>query len=250
MAKKNYVRDMFNNISGSYDKLNHIMSLDMDKGWRKKAIKRIVDVDKPLNILDLACGTGDFSIAIAKFITSTRGCSYCSCCSSNRKPTSSRITGVDFSEGMLDIMKSKVEAEGLSDVIVVRQGDGEALDFADNTFDRVSIAFGIRNFEDKEKGLKEILRVLKPGGRLVLLELSLPENSLFRWIFNLYFNNILPYIGGVISGNKNAYHYLPQSVSAFPKRSEFMKLMSDCGFKSVAHRAFTFGVCRMYIGEK
>lgn len=285
---------MFDSISNDYDRLNHIMSLDVDRLWRKRAISRIVDTDMPLEVLDVASGTGDFAIAIAKAMrgriaddTSDRALSLDVADTSNRvkplnaadtndrvKPlnaadTSDRvlsfradevgvgicdkrmghITAVDISEGMLSVMRQKVASEALNNVISVEVGDGENLRFPDGTFDRVAIAFGIRNFENKEKGLREMLRVLKPGGKLVLLELSLPENKWLRRIFNLYFLNILPIIGGSVSGDSAAYKYLPASVLGFPKKKEFIALMKSCGFSNVRHKSFTFGVCRMFIGE-
>lgn len=249
MSKKEKVRKMFDNISKDYDKLNHIMSLDADKIWRRRAIKRIVDTEIPLKVLDVACGTGDFSIEIAKAMVAKRGCPYCSF-SPKVKAEYGQVTGVDISEGMLGVMKKKVAGERLEKLIEIRIGDGENLNFADNVFDRITIAFGIRNFENMEKGLREMLRVLKPEGRLVVLELSLPENKFMRWLFNLYFLHILPFIGGSVSGDSAAYKYLPESVLSFPKRKEFIKLMSASGFSKISHKAFSFGICRMYIGEK
>ena len=225
---------MFDSIAGDYDSLNHILSLDIDKIWRKKALKQIVDAPAPVQVLDLACGTGDFSIAIAKALTAAKG----------------HVTGVDLSKGMLAVMREKVDKAGLGGMISIEEGDGENLRFPDNTFDRVTIAFGIRNFEDRPKGLKEMLRVLKPGGRLVILELSRPENKVIRWFYDLYFLHILPKIGGKVSGDKAAYAYLPASVAAFPGKKEFTATMRDAGFRTVTHKAFTLGICRMYTGEK
>lgn len=274
---------MFDSIAGDYDALNHILSLDVDKIWRKKALKQIVDAPAPVQVLDLACGTGDFSIAIAKalsrshkrvgtpieahakasvkapveapakvpveaqvtstgFVTGDSG-----------RPdlmTKGHVTGVDLSEGMLAVMREKVGKAGLTEMISIEEGDGENLRFPDNTFDRVTIAFGIRNFENREKGLREMLRVLKPGGRLVILELSRPENKIIRWFYDLYFLHILPKVGGKVSGDKAAYAYLPASVAAFPGKKEFMATMREAGFRAVTHKAFTLGICRMYTGEK
>lgn len=274
---------MFDSIAGDYDSLNHILSLDVDKIWRKKALKQIVDAPAPAQVLDLACGTGDFSIAIAKalsrshkrvgtpieahakasvkapveapakvpveaqvtstgFVTGDSG-----------RPdlmTKGHVTGVDLSEGMLAVMREKVGKAGLTEMISIEEGDGENLRFPDNTFDRVTIAFGIRNFEDRPKGLREMLRVLKPGGRLVILELSRPENKVIRWFYDLYFLHILPKIGGKVSGDKAAYTYLPTSVAAFPGKKAFMATMREAGFRTVTHKAFTLGICRMYTGEK
>lgn len=223
---------MFDSIAGDYDSLNHILSLDVDKIWRKKALKQIVDAPAPVQVLDLACGTGDFSIAIAKALTG------------------GHVTGVDLSEGMLAVMREKVDKAELNGMISIEEGDGENLRFPDNTFDRVTIAFGIRNFEDRPKGLREMLRVLKPGGRLVILELSRPENKIIRWFYDLYFLHILPKIGGKVSGDKAAYAYLPASVAAFPGKKAFMATMREAGFRTVTHKAFTLGICRMYTGEK
>lgn len=197
-------------------------------------MKRIVESGKPLQVLDLACGTGDFSIAIARAIDKYGG----------------HVTGVDLSQGMLDVMKKKVLKHGLSHCISMETGDGEALRFENDSFDRVTVAFGIRNFENREKGIEEMLRVLKPGGRLAILELSVPENKVIRWFYDLYFLRILPYIGGWMSGKGKAYRYLPASVKGFPGKAEFMAILSSCGFVQVSHKAFTLGLCRMYTGEK
>lgn len=232
MAKKEFVREMFDGIAADYDRLNHIMSLDVDKSWRRKALKQIIGPEVR-DILDLACGTGDFSVAIAR-----------------KMPVGAHVTGVDLSEGMLAVMKEKVAAEGLQEKISIRQGDGEELPFADGSFDRVTIAFGIRNFENREKGLREMLRVLRPGGRVVILELSVPQNAFFRWCYNLYFLHILPLIGGKVSGDKAAYRYLPASVLHFPGPREFMETLRECGFSEVEHKAMTFGICRLYSGTR
>ena len=275
---------MFDSIAGNYDALNHILSLDVDKIWRRKALKQIVDAPSPVQVLDLACGTGDFSIAIAKALTRSfrqvqrpdsgetalrqaqgpvsavtepkssvtepAEVTSTSTNASTSSATRSHVTGVDLSEGMLEVMREKVGKAGLNEMISIEEGDGENLRFPDNTFDRVTIAFGIRNFEDRPKGLKEMLRVLKPGGRLVILELSRPENKVIRWFYDLYFLHILPKIGGKVSGDKAAYAYLPASVASFPGKKEFMATMRGAGFRTVTHKAFTLGVCRMYTGEK
>lgn len=236
MPKKENVRQMFDSIAPDYDRLNHLMSLNVDKGWRRKALKRIVDTDGPLEVLDLACGTGDFALAIARRM--------------DRRGVAGHVSGVDLSDGMLAVMKEKVAAAGLQEHISTAQGDGENLPFPDGSFDRVTIAFGIRNFEHREEGLREMLRVLRPGGRLVILELSVPENRIIRWLYNLYFLHILPWIGGKVSGDKAAYSYLPASVVKFPGRKAFIRTLQECGYGDVRHRAFTLGLCRMYTGEK
>ena len=229
MPAKGKIRNMFDSIAADYDKLNHLLSLDVDKAWRKKAIREVRPGGK---VLDLACGTGDFAIAIARALPE------------------SHVTGVDLSTGMLSVMEQKVRDLGLEGRIESEEGDGENLRFEDSTFDRVTNAFGIRNFEDKEKGLEEALRVLVPGGKLIILELSRPDNKVLRWFYDLYFLNILPKIGGSVSGDKAAYSYLPASVKNFPGKKEFTAMMRDAGFERVTHKAFTFGICRMYTGCK
>lgn len=231
MPKKENIRQMFDSIAPDYDRLNHLMSLGTDRRWRRRAIRRIADA-RDLQVLDVAAGTGDFSIAIAS------------------KLSGGHVTGIDLSEGMLDIMRSKVAAKGLSGRISCQCGDGEALRFAEGSFDRVAIAFGIRNFENRAQGLREMLRVLVPGGRVVILELSVPESGIIRWFYNLWFRRIMSKLGGRISGNKAAYDYLPASIVKFPQKQAFMAELAAAGFTSVTHRSFTFGVCRMYTAEK
>ena len=223
---------MFDNIAKDYDSLNHIMSLSIDKIWRRKAIKKIKDAGEAPRVLDVACGTGDFSIAIAKAVKK------------------GEVIGVDISKEMLEVMRQKVLKNKLESIISQEVGDGEALRFPDGSFDRVVNAFGIRNFEDRDKGLREALRVLKYGGRLVILELSRPQNKIIRWFYDLYFLHILPIIGGKVSGDKAAYAYLPASVKAFPGKKEFTDELRRAGFVNITHRAFTFGICRMYTGER
>ncbi len=224
---------LFNSIARTYDSLNHWLSLGVDKSWRRRSLRWIVDPSAPQQILDIACGTGDYSIAIAR-----------------RAHPDTVVTGVDLTEAMLQVMRSKVEKAGLAGRIVAEQGNAEAMRFADNRFDRATIAFGIRNFEHREQALREILRVLKPGGRLVILELSVPSNPLLRWCYNLYFTRLLPAIGGMVSGDKAAYRYLPASVLSFPSKREWMETIRRCGFRNVSHSAYTLGICRLYIGEK
>ena len=233
MPQKEKIQQMFDGIAPDYDRLNHLMSLGVDRSWRRRALREIVDAERAQSILDIACGTGDFSLAIA-----------------GRMHPDSRITGLDLSEGMLAVMRDKVAKAGLQDRIGCEQGDSEAMRFADASFDVVTIAFGIRNFAHREAALQEILRVLKPGGRLVILELSVPENRILRWGYNLYFKHFVPWIGGLISGDKAAYTYLPASVQAFPGRLEWTATMSRCGYAQVRHKAFTLGLCRMYVGNK
>lgn len=231
--KTDNIEQMFNSIAADYDKLNHILSLRTDKSWRKKALKEIIVRDSRQEILDIACGTGDFSIEMA-----------------THSNPGTVITGLDLSEGMLSVMRDKVERSGLADRITIRQRNCEKMDFDDNSFDRVTIGFGIRNFEHREKALEEILRVLRPSGKLVILELSVPTIPVIRALYKLYFLHVLPFVGGVISGKKGAYRYLPASVLKFPGKNEWMRTMSECGYANVRHKALSFGICRMYVGEK
>lgn len=231
MAKKDKIKNLFDNIAPDYDKLNHILSLNIDKVWRKKAVKEIIDIQEPLSVLDVACGTGDFTIQIAE-----------------KSPSGSRIVGVDISEGMMTIGRKKIADAGVDAEMVL--GDCESLDYEDYTFDRVSVAFGVRNFEHIEVGLNEMHRVLKKGGKMVILELSVPSNRFISWCYKLYFTKILPSIGGMVSGNRGAYEYLPASVLRFPSPDVFMKMVRDSGFSDVSHKSFSLGICRMYIGVK
>lgn len=231
MAKKEKIKSMFDNIAPDYDKLNHIMSLNIDKGWRRKAVREIADTDKPLSVLDVACGTGDFTIEIARKVA--RG---------------SQITGIDLSEGMMKVGREKIAAAQVD--ATLEYGDCEALTYADDSFDRISVGFGVRNFEHLSVGLKEMCRVLKPGGKLIILELSVPSNPIIRWCYKLYFLHILPTIGGMVSSNRGAYKYLPASVLHFPAPDKFIPMMHEAGFSAVRHKALTFGICRMYVGIK
>lgn len=233
MASKNYVRKMFDGIAADYDKLNHLMSLGVDRTWRRRALSRIFDREGVRDVLDIACGTGDFSLAIAR-----------------RLPEGGHVTGLDLSRGMLDVMDAKVSAVGMEGLISAAQGDSEQMDFPSDSFDCATIGFGIRNFENREVALKEILRVLRPGGSLVILELSVPSTPVLKWLYKLYFVHIMPLIGGMVSGDAKAYRYLPASVLAFPPKEEWMAIMRSCGYAEVTHKAFTFGICRMYSGIK
>ena len=232
MATDNeHIALMFNDIAPTYDKLNHILSLNVDKSWRRKAVRRlkkaVVGVETPL-ILDAACGTADSTIKIAK------------------KIENAKVFGIDISTKMLEIGKEKVAKKGLGDRISFSISRAENIDFQDDTFDAVMVAFGVRNFSDRVQGLKEIRRVLKPNGTLIILELSEPQNVIARWFYNLYFKNILPLIGKRVSGNANAYRYLQQTVEKFPMPNEFMTMLGDCGYKELKHKALSCGLCRIY----
>ena len=232
MPKKEKIQEMFDSVAPSYDRLNHIMSLGIDRIWRKKAILEIVDGSQQ-RILDVACGTGDSTIAIAR-----------------AAGIGTRVTGVDISDGMMSLVMEKASHEGVHDRIKLIKADAEDLPFADGAFHRVCCAFGIRNFEHKDIGLKEFQRVLAPGGKAVILELSLPDNRRLRMLYDIYFMHILPWIGGIISGNRQAYKYLPASVHAFPSPGVFCDMMRAAGFSDVRYRTFTFGLCRMYTGVR
>ena len=232
MPKKEKVQQMFDNIAPTYDKLNHIMSLSVDKLWRRHALKEIVD-GTPQRILDVACGTGDSTISIAR--AAAEG---------------TKVTGADISEGMMALVMEKAGKAGVKDRIDLQVADGEALPYGEETFDRVTCAFGIRNFEHKEKGLAEFRRVLKPGGKAVILELSVPQNRVIRWVYDLYFLHILPRVGGSISGDKAAYKYLPASVHGFPSPKDFCAMMEGAGFHGGRCKTFTLGLCRMFVGER
>ena len=226
---------MFNDIAPTYDRLNHVLSLNVDKRWRKKAVKcvkkSIAGVENPI-LLDVACGTADSTIALARISDNVR------------------VKGIDIADEMIKIGEEKVNKLGLNDRITFYNSCAENIDFQDNTFDAVFVAFGVRNFSDREKGLKEILRVLKPNGTLVVLELSEPQNVIVRWFYNLYFKNILPLIGKRVSGNAQAYRYLQQTVEKFPMPDEFMAMLTKCGYKDLKHKALTCGLCRIYQAKK
>ena len=223
---------MFNSIAPEYDALNHIFSLNIDKLWRARAVRALIEKGADGHILDVACGTGDFAIALA------------------RRSKNIRITGVDLSEGMLEGGRKKVAGLGLSSRIQMLKGDCDALEFADGSFDGVCVGFGVRNFEHLEQGLREMRRVLKSGCRLVVLELSVPQNEILFSLYKFYFLKVMPWIGGKVSGNKAAYRYLPASVLHFPGPDKFKEILSVCGFRDIRHTALTFGLCRMYVAVK
>lgn len=231
MAKKEGIRKLFDRIASDYDRLNHILSLNIDKGWRKKAVREIADQDHPVKVLDVACGTGDFTIEIARKVA-----------------VGSKVIGVDISEGMMNVGKEKILKAGVA--AEMRVADCEALPYEQDTFERISVGFGVRNFEHLDLGLSEMHRVLKPNGKLVILELSLPSNRLVRCCYMLYFQRILPAIGGLLTGDRGAYEYLCTSVIRFPAPDKFVGMLKSAGFDKVEHRALTFGICRMYICKK
>ena len=228
-AKKQQVARMFNSISGRYDFLNHFLSLGIDRTWRRKAISRL-KVSKPKRILDVATGTGDFAIEALKL-------------------NPDQVIGVDISDGMLEVGRKKLKARNL-DRIELRNADSEKLPFEDNYFDAVIVAFGVRNFENLELGLGEMLRVVKPGGQVVILEFSKPSKFPMKQLYNVYFTTILPTIGRWISRDQAAYRYLPESVKAFPDGKDFLSVLSGLGYKNPQCDPLTFGISSLYQGSK
>ena len=231
-SKKEQVETMFDNIAPTYDKLNHIMSLNIDRVWRRR-VMRIVRRAKAHKIMDVATGTGDLAIAMAKRVDRTQ------------------ILGVDLSEEMLAVARRKVEKQGLEERIMLAKGDAENLDMVSTeSIDAATVAFGVRNFENIERGLSEIYRTLKPGGKLVVLEFSMPKNRFVRWIYSQYAHRLLPRIGGMISKDKKAYTYLPDSVEEFPSPERFAEILRGVGFKSVKTRSQSFGIAYIYDATK
>ena len=232
-SKKQQVSKMFDNIAGNYDFLNHFLSLNMDKTWRRKMIAELVSVD-PKNVLDVATGTADVAINTVKQL----------------KINDLTIKGVDISAEMLNIGRKKIEKEGLSEQIELTLGDSEQLPYEGNKFDAVTVAFGVRNFENLERGLQEMHRVLKGGGKLVVLEFSKPTIFPFRQLYNFYFKYILPIIGKLTSKDNRAYTYLYESVQAFPDGDKFLTVLNKIGFKDIQCKPLTLGICSIYIGYK
>ncbi|CAN5405992.1 bifunctional demethylmenaquinone methyltransferase/2-methoxy-6-polyprenyl-1,4-benzoquinol methylase UbiE [soil metagenome] len=229
-AKKQQVARMFDSISGRYDFLNHFLSLGIDILWRKKAIALLMDI-KPRMILDVATGTGDFAIEALSL-----------------KPE--KVIGVDISEGMMEVGRRKMLDKKIDSIIDLRLGDSENLPFEDNFFDAVIVAFGVRNFENLERGLTEMLRVVKPGGKVVVLEFSRPAKFPMKQLYRVYFTAILPLIGRWISRDQAAYRYLPESVQAFPDGNDFLKILSAIGYKNPQCNPLTFGISSLYWGTK
>ncbi len=229
-TKKKQVATMFDNISAQYDFLNHFLSLGIDIRWRKKAIS-LLKADKPKLILDIATGTGDFAIESLAL-----------------KPD--HVIGVDISEGMLEVGRKKLKRKGLESVIELQKGDSERLLFDDNKFDAIIVAFGVRNFENLEKGLKDMHRVLRSGGKVVILEFSKPRTFPFKQVYQFYFKWILPKIGRLISKDSSAYTYLPESVNEFPDGKDFLGILEKTGFKQTECKPLTLGISSIYTGIK
>ena len=230
-AKGEQVERMFDQIAHSYDFLNHTLSLGIDRSWRKAAIDSLKPY-APQRILDVATGTGDFALMAVDRL----------------QPQS--LIGADLSEGMLSVGREKVERAGKSDIITLQKEDCMALSFEDNTFDAVTVAYGVRNFEDLDRGLREMLRVLKPGGRLVIIELTSPVRFPMKQLFWLYAHVWMPMVGTLVSRDSRAYSYLPATMEAFPQGEVMQGIIEKAGFQSVKFRRFTFGLSTLYTAEK
>ena len=229
--KAQQVEQMFDNIAPTYDTLNHRLSWDIDKSWRKKAIRQLAPF-KPQTMLDIATGTGDFAILSAQML----------------KPT--RLVGVDISEGMMEIGRQKVNAAGLDRIITFAKEDCLQPSYKDNSFDAVTAAFGIRNFADLDRGLSEMCRVLRPNGHLCIIELTTPPHFPMKQLFHIYSHTILPVYGRLISKDTSAYSYLTKTIEAFPQGERMMETINKAGFSKAEFKRLTFGICTMYLATK
>lgn len=225
------VEQMFDNIAPTYDKLNHRLSWDIDRGWRKKAIQQLAP-HQPQTILDIATGTGDFAILAAEMLHPEK------------------LIGADISEGMMQIGREKVAERGLDSVISFAKEDCLALSYSDGSFDAVTAAFGIRNFADLDKGLREMCRVLKPGGHLSIVELTTPVKFPMKQLFHIYSHTVLPIYGRLISRDTSAYSYLTKTIEAFPQGERMMEILKKAGFSEASFKRLTFGICTMYFATK
>ncbi|MET0298262.1 MAG: bifunctional demethylmenaquinone methyltransferase/2-methoxy-6-polyprenyl-1,4-benzoquinol methylase UbiE [Flavitalea sp.] len=230
-SKKDQVAGMFDQIAFRYDLVNRFLSMGIDISWRKKALKELKTLN-PQQILDIATGTGDMAIMTYKAL----------------KPQ--KITGIDISEGMLEIGRKKVAKLLLNNHIELHKGDSEAIKADPDTFDAITVAFGVRNFENLEKGLGEMYRVLKPGGKVVILEFSKPKKVVFSGLYNIYMNLVAPQAGKWLSNNKDAYKYLHSSVKAFPEGETFLHILQQVGFKNTTLKSLSLGICTIYCGTK
>lgn len=229
--KREQVEQLFDNIAPTYDALNHTLSFGFDRSWRRKAIRALTTF-KPNSVLDIATGTGDFALAVA------------------RKLKLHHVTAVDISEGMMRVGREKATREGLYDVVRFQKEDCSHLSFSDNSFDAVTVTFGVRNFEDLDACLREMHRVLRKGGHLVLLELSYPHNRLWKALFSIYSKVVMPIVGRLISGDDSAYTYLPETMAAFPQGEVMRNILLKNGFTQASFRRLTMGICTLYIAEK
>ena len=230
-SKREQVEQMFDHIAPTYDRLNRTMSMGIDRSWRKKALKALKP-HAPQQMLDVATGTGDFAILACSLLHPAQ------------------LTGIDISEGMMEVGREKVKAAGLEQTIRFEKQDCTQRTFADETFDAVTVAFGIRNFEHLDRGLSEMCRVLRSGGHLVILELSAPEQFPMKQLYRLYAGCFIPTVGRLISRDRSAYTYLPESIQAFPQGEVMQEVIRKAGFTKVNFKRLTFGVCTLYIAEK
>ena len=230
-SKKKQVENMFDKIAFRYDFLNRFLSAGIDIGWRKKAIKQLISLH-PKRVLDVATGTGDFAITSYEIL----------------KPE--KITGIDISDGMLEIGRKKIAKAGLENSIKLINGDSEAIFFDDNSFDAVTVAFGVRNFENLEKGLSEIKRVLRPGGKLIVLECTKPSLPVVKQLYHFYMKFVTPKIGKIIAKNNEAYQYLNDSVLQFPEKESFIHILNQSDYRNAFYKTLTLGICTIYCAEK
>ena len=230
-GKAAQVEQMFDHIAPTYDKLNHRLSWDIDKGWRRKAIRQLESY-KPKTLLDIATGTGDFAILAAEMLHPDQ------------------LVGADISEGMMDIGRQKVKEKGLQNVISFEKEDCLALSYSDGSFDAVTAAFGIRNFADLDKGLKEMCRVLKEGGHLSIVELTTPVSFPMKQLFHVYSHTVLPIYGRLISKDTSAYGYLTKTIEAFPQGERMVDILKKAGFREASFKRLTSGICTMYFATK
>jgi len=228
--KKDSVQKMFDDISPKYDFLNHFLSFGIDFSWRKKLVA-MLSVKNPRRILDVATGTGDVAISLTTL-------------------NPEKIVGIDISEKMLDIARRKVTEKGMQDVISFKQSDAERIPFSDGTFDAVTVAFGVRNYEDLRKGLSEMKRVLRPGGTMMILEFSHPSGTPFRQFYRFYSRYVIPFIGKLISSHSEAYRYLPESVAAFPSGSDFLNILKELDLINCHQQILSFGIASIYSCQK
>ena len=231
LSKKEQVAGMFNDIAYRYDFLNRFLSIGIDIQWRKKAIRELKDL-QPKTILDVATGTADIAIMAARILQPKK------------------ITGIDISDGMLDFGRKKVAKAGLGNLIDLLNGDSETINFPDDSFDAVTVAFGVRNFQDLEKGLLEIKRVLRPGGKLVVLEFSRPKTPGIKQLYKVYMDIVAPGFGRLFSKNRNAYKYLDESIKKFPERENFTTILDNLGYTHTYCKPLSFGICSIYCGVK
>lgn len=230
-SKKKQVENMFDEIAFRYDFINRFLSVGIDIGWRQKAIKQLISLH-PKRILDVATGTGDFAITSYEIL----------------KPE--KITGIDISDGMLEIGRKKIAKAGLENSIELISGDSEAILFDDNSFDAITVAFGVRNFENLETGLSEMKRVLKPGGKLIVLECTKPSLPVVKQLYNFYMKFVTPKVGKIIAKNNEAYQYLNDSVRQFPEKESFIHILNQSDYRNAFYKTLTLGICTIYCAEK